>query len=67
MKINRAAQRRVADQVRDQAIQMLGMAPEDRSSAATRYAATTGEMICWLRKDGVDTTALDDALWNAGR
>lgn len=39
---------------RDKLIALLGMAPEDRSSADTRYAATPGELWTWARQDGHD-------------
>lgn len=38
---------------RDRLIALLGMAPEDRSSADARYCATTGEMWSWAVKDGL--------------
>lgn len=39
---------------RDKLIALLGMAPEDRTSAATRYAASTGELVVWARQEGHD-------------
>lgn len=44
---NQALDRRIINRERDLAIEILGYKPEDRSSADTRYAATTGEFRRW--------------------
>lgn len=45
--VNEALDRRIIERERDIAIEILGFKPEDRSSADTRYAATTGEFRRW--------------------
>ena len=47
---NSAARRRCQVRFRDRLIKILGMAPEDKTSMATRYAATTGELLRWARE-----------------
>lgn len=49
--LNEALHRRIGDRVRDIAIQILGMQPEDRTSYATRYAGTTGEFRKWANEE----------------
>ena len=44
---NSAARRRAQARYRAHMIRLAGMSPEDISSAATRYAATTGEIRRW--------------------
>ncbi len=44
---------RTQEAERDALIKALGMAPEDKTSAGSRYAATTGELAVWLRQEGV--------------
>jgi hypothetical protein len=39
---------------RDALIAALGWAPEDRTSAGSRYAATTGEMAVWVMETQPD-------------
>lgn len=48
---------------RDALIAALGWEPEDRSSAGSRYAATTGELAVWvLEARGLGGNGVERAL-----